>query len=159
MPDYKNGKVYLIKSKKTNLVYVGSTTQRLSSRMTNHRGAFRKYMTNSKAQYDSSFQILKHGDAVVELHTSVDCMCRDELLKSRVQTIRSMSNCVNDMPYTPIERKLVEPVPNPELDRLMKQKQKFKKQKYNCGCGSILTRQSQYTHEGSLKHKRFIASQ
>lgn len=38
MPDYKNGKVYVIRNTENDSVYVGSTTQPLSRRMAGHRG-------------------------------------------------------------------------------------------------------------------------
>ena len=41
MPDYKNGKIYVIKSKETEDVYIGSTCSKLNIRLSHHKSAYR----------------------------------------------------------------------------------------------------------------------
>jgi hypothetical protein len=43
MPNYENGKVYAIRSHQTDEVYIGSTVERLSARMSKHRADYKRY--------------------------------------------------------------------------------------------------------------------
>ena len=42
MPDYKNGKIYVIKSYETNDVYVGSTCRPLKQRFSRHKSEYKR---------------------------------------------------------------------------------------------------------------------
>ena len=92
MPDYSKGQVYTIRSFKTEEVYVGSTCQRLSKRLYDHKAAFRR--RGCLTPYCTSFEILKHGDAYIELVESSPCKSREELLKREGEIMRSRV-CVN----------------------------------------------------------------
>lgn len=89
MPDYKNAKIYTIRSYKTDEVYIGSTTQTLSQRMSKHRSNFK-----TKNRCTASKQILAFGDAYIELLELYPCTCRAELHKREGELIRA-TNCVN----------------------------------------------------------------
>jgi len=89
MPDYKNGKIYCIRSHLTDEVYIGSTTSPLSTRMVAHRTHFKKGI------YVSSSEILKHGDAYIELIEDFPCENKEQLNKKEGQVIRATADCVN----------------------------------------------------------------
>ena len=89
MPDYTKGKIYCIRSHKTDQVYVGSTTNTLSRRMAQHRSQFKRQMKDT-----TSFEILKYADAYIELIEIYPCSCMAELNKREGHFIRSM-NCAN----------------------------------------------------------------
>jgi len=73
---YQNGKIYKIVCNKTNLVYIGSTTQKyLSDRLKGHRIAY-----NRNKGITTANQILKNGDYYIELVELVPCNSKDELL-------------------------------------------------------------------------------
>lgn len=91
--DYQNGKVYRIWSSQTPDVYIGCTCSTLSARMAQHRARYKRYPTG-KTRYVSSFEILKHGDAKIELIANVPCNCRDELNAKHGYYIRKL-DCVN----------------------------------------------------------------
>jgi hypothetical protein len=93
MCDYKNSKVYAIRSFKTKNIYIGSTVQPLSRRMTGHRNDYKCYKKNIK-NYITSFEILKHGDAYIELIELCNCSCNAELRKIEGKWIRK-KDCVN----------------------------------------------------------------
>ena len=93
MPDYSNGKIYCIRSYQTDDVYIGSTTQKLCRRMTDHRRDYKNYM-NDKHHYLTSFDIIKLGDAYIELIENYPCSCREELHKKEGMYVRKMK-CVN----------------------------------------------------------------
>jgi hypothetical protein len=94
MPDYSKAKLYKIWSPSTDEIYVGSTIQTLSNRMSGHRTHLKKYKAG-KTHYRTSFKILEYGDARIELLEKYDtCTCRDELLAREGKYIREL-NCVN----------------------------------------------------------------
>lgn len=87
MPNYKNGKIYSIRSySRPDLIYVGSTTQLLSIRFGKHK------VSNNT----TSNQIIKIGDAYIELIENYSCNSRNELNKREGEIIRSM-DCVNKL--------------------------------------------------------------
>ena len=88
MPNYKNGKIYAIRSYQTEEIYIGSTTQKLSDRMYGHRGDFKlKRNCNSKL-------ILQYEDAYIELIEEYSCDNKEQLLRKEGEHIRA-NNCVN----------------------------------------------------------------
>ena len=93
MPDYKNGKIYCIRSYQTDDVYIGSTTQKLCRRMTDHRKNYKGWV-KGKRQYTTSYEIIKLGDAYVDLLELCPCSCKEELHKIEGEYIRKMK-CVN----------------------------------------------------------------
>ena len=93
MPDYKNGKIYCIRSYQTDDVYIGSTIQQLCKRMTDHRRKYKNWL-KGKCAYITSYEIIKMGDAYIELLESFACSCREELHKKEGEYIRN-TKCVN----------------------------------------------------------------
>jgi hypothetical protein len=66
MPNYQDGKIYKIESPQTDKVYIGSTTQKLCDRMTNHRSSLKIFDLHKKKNC-TSFDILRTGDAKIYL--------------------------------------------------------------------------------------------
>ena len=94
MPNYANGKVYKIWSPShPDEIYIGSTTQPLAKRIGGHRTQYKQYQ-NGKSRYFTSYKVLEHGDAKIELIEQVNCKCRDELIAREGYYIRTL-NCVN----------------------------------------------------------------
>jgi len=93
--DYKNGKIYAIRSYQTDEVYIGSTCSSLAKRLYDHRKSFRLY-PESKKGYMTSFKILQHPDHYIELLELCPCNSKIELHKREGKFIRS-NNCVNKM--------------------------------------------------------------
>lgn len=68
MTDYKKGKIYAIKSKETEEVYIGSTCTTLKKRMSSHISNYKRSLLGVKPEMDSnSGKILKYADAYIEL--------------------------------------------------------------------------------------------
>lgn len=89
---YHNGKIYTIRSHKTDKFYIGSTTQPLHKRLYEHRG---KYKANKRDNM-SSFIILDMGDEYIELLETFKCESKNELEKREGELIREhRNNCVN----------------------------------------------------------------
>ena len=94
MPDYTKGKIYSVRSHKTDLIYIGSTIQPLSVRIGKHRTDYNNYLKNGK--YDcTSIEIFKlDPNPYIELIKNYSCSCKDELRKEEGKYIRKMK-CVN----------------------------------------------------------------
>ncbi len=94
----KNSKIYIIKSKNSNDIYIGSTCElTLSRRLTKHVYDFKRYNDNTpiKRNYCSSFQVLAYGDYSIELLE--DCSnieSKNELLEKEFFYINTLP-CVN----------------------------------------------------------------
>jgi hypothetical protein len=87
---YQNGKIYKIVCNKTNLVYIGSTTQKyLSDRLKGHRIANKRNKGLTTAN-----QILENGDFYIELVELFPCNSKDELLV-RERYYFDIIECVN----------------------------------------------------------------
>ena len=81
--NFQNGKIYSIRSHQTEKIYIGSTTQSLSQRFSNH-----------KELTCSSREIMQFADAYIELIEMFPCANKIELQGREGQLIRTM-DCVN----------------------------------------------------------------
>lgn len=80
MSKYAEGKIYKIISDQTDMIYVGSTSEKyLSSRLNRHRSNYKGYLVG-KYNYVTSFEILKYDDAKIILLELYPCQCREQLL-------------------------------------------------------------------------------
>ena len=105
--DYGNGKIYMIRCNKTQLIYIGSTTkQYLSQRMGAHVRSYKSW-TNGKTSYCGSYEIIKNGDYVILLIESHPCKSSDELRMREQYHIDLNKGCMNkNRAYTTVEHKL-----------------------------------------------------
>lgn len=94
MPNYKKGKIYQIRSNKTDKVYVGSTIQSLSVRLAEHRRNYNLYCKMNKNKGCSSIELLCYDDYYIELIENYPCNSIEELNKREGEYIRKL-NCVN----------------------------------------------------------------
>ena len=87
---YQGGKIYKIVCRVTNLVYIGSTTQKyLCNRLKQH-----VYFFNKKKSNCSSFKVLEGNDYYIELVELFPCNSKDELLV-RERYYFDIIECVN----------------------------------------------------------------
>ena len=93
MPDFKQGKIYCLRSHQTDDVYIGSTCQPLSKRKVNHRINYKRWK-NGKDSYYTSFELIKYDDCYIELLEECPCDNKNQLERREGQLIREM-NCVN----------------------------------------------------------------
>ena len=91
MTDYKKGKIYAIKSKETEEVYIGSTCSTLKDRFCKHKSAFK----TGKKRIGEARKILKYADAYIELIEECSCETKRELLDKEGEVIKNTPNCVN----------------------------------------------------------------
>ena len=93
MRDYKQGKIYCLRSHQTDDIYIGSTCQTLSKRKVNHRVDYKRWK-NGKCCYYTSFQLIKYDDCYIELLEECPCDNKNQLEQREGQLIREM-DCVN----------------------------------------------------------------
>jgi len=95
MVNYQQAKIYAIRSKSTNAIYIGSTTKKtLGERMAQHRFDYKRHIAG-KYDYCRSFDILKLGDAYIELICEFPCDSKDQLSKKEGEMIRADPYCIN----------------------------------------------------------------
>ncbi len=116
MNKYHNSKIYTIRSYKTDLYYIGSTTQSLSQRMAGHRG----HKKDTKAR-----DILIFDDAYIELLENIKCENKEELTKREGELIREHKNnivniCINGRTYKEYY--------DENKDKLKEQNKKYRKE-------------------------------
>ena len=87
------GRVYVIKSHQTDKVYIGSTMKTIEQRLRSHKFNYKNYLKGMYA-YVSSFEIIQHDDAFIELLEEVNIENKQELHKIEGKYIKKM-DCVN----------------------------------------------------------------
>ena len=95
MLNYENSKIYKLISNETDLVYIGSTCNKLlCKRLGGHRNDYKNYL-NGNYHYMTSFEIVKYGDCKIELNEEYCCENMEQLRKREGYYIRNIENCVN----------------------------------------------------------------
>ena len=92
--NYKNGKIYTIRSHQTDMIYVGSTCSPLYKRLYQHKRNYKNWL-NKKYGYTASYEIVKFDDAYIELYEDYPCSSKRELNQREGQLMRETKNCVN----------------------------------------------------------------
>lgn len=62
----KIGFIYILKSSKTNKVYIGSTTRTIKKRFMEHKTSYKLYLQN-KVPYKSCFELVKYDDCNISV--------------------------------------------------------------------------------------------
>jgi hypothetical protein len=74
------GYIYQIRSPHTELVYIGSTTQRIRQRFATHVSDWRKYGDVASKVGSMSYKVLEHGDGYIEMIEEREFNNRDEMI-------------------------------------------------------------------------------
>jgi len=93
MVNYSNSKIYKIVDMTNDNIYIGSTTQKLSTRLASHRRKYKDYL-NGNYDFTRSFDIIKNGNFRIELIELFPCETKEELHAREGALIRN-SVCVN----------------------------------------------------------------
>jgi ribosomal protein S27AE len=159
MPDFTQGKIYVLRSHQTADIYVGSTTIALSQRIALHRNSYKEWL-EGKRRYITSFELLKHPDAYIELLELWPCGCKAELEKREGHHIRSLQ-CVNKR----VEGRTDAEYYQDNRDKILKIRAEYyqdnrekiaeqKAEKTECiHCGSMISRQWMAAHQKTFKCK------
>jgi hypothetical protein len=165
MPDYKNGKIYTIRCKiDASLIYVGSTTEKLSIRMAKHR-------YDSKKSHTLPFykQIKDWNDWYIELYEDFPCERKEQLEKREGEIIRDIGNLNKIIPGSKEQK-------NEEYGKTYYQQKKEYFQQYGmeyykqnkekiqehykikitCECGCEIRKDAISQHKKSNKHRNLL---
>ena len=92
---YNNSMIYTIRSPHTDKFYIGSTTQKLCKRFTNHKASYNAYVNNI-GNYITSFKIIELGDSYIELLEEINCDTKTQLEMREGELIRIHKDlCIN----------------------------------------------------------------
>jgi hypothetical protein len=163
MPDYFKGKIYAIRSHQTEQVYIGSTVERLSSRMSKHRAQYKFYKTGKGNKY-TSFQMLDFPDAYIELIIKHPCLCREELERLEGQYIRAEPNAVNksiagrtQAEWYQDNRERLNAEHKHYYQNNAENIKQHANKRNNCDCGGKYTQANKAPHFKSEKHLNYQA--
>ena len=96
---YHQAKIYKITNPHTDKIYIGSTIQRIGSRMSGHRRDYRNYKNGTDRKQTSSCFIFDASDDIhetkIELIKEVKCENKKELYILEMTIINEHDNCVN----------------------------------------------------------------
>ena len=175
---FENSKVYKLECNVTGLIYVGSTTQELNQRISEHKSKYKSYLAG-KYHYLTSFEIIKNNDYGIHLLAYYELKDNDELLSKENHWVKKLI-CVNkiipgrtDAEYyqdNKIKINIYVTKYN-ELNRpaiLIKKSKYYEKNKAVlnakknlvcvCACGCSYTKSNKVQHLNSNKHNKLIAA-
>ena len=159
MPNYRNTKIYIIRSPNTENVYIGATVESLSTRFSKHNYKFRNGTNETKAR-----EVLKHGGAYIELLESFPCDNVDESRAREKYWIRQFDGQrVNkQIPgRTSAEWHQEHKQEKAEYDKEYRRDNKLKiaeraNEKFECNCGGRYTKHNISKHIKTLKHRMYV---
>ena len=93
---YNNSFIYTIRSPHTEKFYIGSTTQILCRRFSNHKTDYNSYVNNGFKGFITSFKIIELGDSYIELLEQINCDTKTQLEMREGELIRLHKDlCIN----------------------------------------------------------------
>jgi hypothetical protein len=90
---FNNSKIYKITSNLSNLIYIGSTTEKIERRLQLHKAQFKIYK-NGKSRKVMSYELIELGDFKIELIENYCCNSQYELHKKERYYIELYKNIV-----------------------------------------------------------------
>jgi len=90
---YSRGKIYRLICDTTGLVYIGSTIEKLSRRLSKHRADYKRFL-NKKQHFISSYKILENDNYKIILIVNFPCNSKEELHREERKYIETM-DCIN----------------------------------------------------------------
>ena len=177
---YTNGKIYKLVSNVTGDVYYGSTTQKLSYRLAEHKRNYKRYL-KGKYGYTTSYKIIETGDYDIHLVENYSCLCKKQL-ESIERVYIENYKCINKVVVGRIRKetmkadyekhkkkrlKYAEEYRNNNLKKVSECKKKWYqknkenilnkiKEKFDCECGGKYTRAHKVRHLKTKKHQNYL---
>lgn len=90
-----HGSVYMICSKNSDLVYIGSTIYKLDARLSCHLIKYNCHLKGQKNSYCTSSEVLKHGDCYIQEIEHMNIKSRRDLYERENYWITQMTTSVN----------------------------------------------------------------
>jgi len=173
MNPYNNSKIYKIISDKTDLIYIGSTYQKLYLRKNEHKKKYRKWiLANGDKEggngYYSVFKIFKidFDDFDIVLIENYNCNTKEELhSRERYYIDLHKEKCVNIYIPTRTHKEWIEDQgeeykikKNEKIREKYQENKEELKQKITCECGSLIRKNEINRHIKTDKHNDIIKS-
>jgi hypothetical protein len=158
--NYQLGKVYKIIDNTNEQCYVGSTCEPiLARRLAQHVASYKCYAKGKKAQYISSYEVIKNGDYEMILIENFPCDNKDELhARERHWTneIPCVNRCKNQGILNEIgQAEYGKKYYDVNVDKLKENANV----KCICDCGGKYTFANITRHKKTKKHIKFIETQ
>ena len=155
--DYNNGKIYTIRSYQTDDIYIGSTTQTLTKRLSKHKGDFKAWK-KGKHHYITSYELIKYDDVYIELLELCPCSNKMELCRREGQLQREM-DCVNKgiagrtrKEYRDDNKEKIKEYVEANKEKI----NEMRKEKFTCECGGKYIYANKSHHFKTKKHLKFV---
>ena len=93
---YNHSRIYKIQSNLTDKIYIGSTTQSLAQRLSDHVRHYNQYINKTLTEYTTSYDIIKQGDYFITLIEECNFNNKQQLFRREGELIKfNINNCVN----------------------------------------------------------------
>jgi hypothetical protein len=157
MEKLKVGRIYKLIDNTNGNIYIGSTTQILSYRLSKHKSDYRNYL-NNKRHYITSFDIIKNDDYRIELIKYVIYKDKKELYQRERYYIEN-NECINKYIPTRTPKEYKKEYCELNKEYLKKYKTQYnQKYRFQCECGSLIRIDSKPRHFKTNIHINFINS-
>jgi len=150
--DYSKSKIYKIVCNTTGLTYVGSTIQKLSQRLSEHKGKYKSYL-KGKTNFITSFDIIKNNNYQIILIENCPCDSKEELHREERKYIENIE-CVNKIIPTRTEKEHYQDNKDKIKEYYQDNKNKIKKY-YEDNKEQILERRKEYRENNKEKIKEY----
>ena len=142
MNKFLKAQIYTIRSHQTDDIYIGSTTQLLCRRFSDHKNNYKRYLAG-RYHNVTSYKIIKYEDCYIELLEAFPCETKEQLCKREGELIRS-HKCVNKC------------IPcRTRSEHYIDNKAKIN-EKHLCECGGRYTNNGKSCHIKTIKHQRYL---
>ena len=154
MPDYSEAKIYKIVDNTNDNIYIGSTCQKLSQRLSEHVRHFKQYKEGKKVGYVTSYKIIENEDYDIILIEKYNCKDKEELHKRERFYIEKFE-CVNKNIPGRTRKESCKEYREANKELIKEKASKL----INCICGSEIQIHEKSRHSKTKKHINFINNQ
>lgn len=160
--EFSDGKIYKIKSKNTDKIYIGSTCQSLNERLKGHEKDFIQYYNGNCNKHVSSFEILEFGDYKIKLIQDFSCDNKQQLKDREAYYIKEnikivVNKCIPNRSSKQYKIDNKERLSDYNKQYNIDNKEKFMKP-HLCECGQNYTYNHKSRHFKSKKHLNYISN-
>lgn len=147
MVNYQLGRIYAIRSSKTEEVYIGSCCQSLAVRFGGHKQEYIKQKLTASKSKHGSYKIFDCGvdDAYIEILECYPCNNIEELKKREGEVIRaSKEKCINRCVAMGLSKEQ-------QRNLMFERQKKDRLNVFKCVCGEIVKTHLKYSHQEHSK--------
>lgn len=162
--DYSKSKIYKLVCDKSDNIYIGSTCNRLSTRLSQHKTSY-KLWKNGKGRYMKSYDLFDKGLEDVKIYLVEECNCKtkEQLHAKERYYIESIKESNNKIIPTRSRKERYDSDRNYYLEKKKEYRKnhkeeinEYKKSIFKCECGSEIRKNEKYRHLRTNKHLNFI---